>query len=279
MRKHHIERDKEKILKANHEHNEKAEKITKIIMKKQKNEELRKYLAAQRNQGFEPTKWEEEPEFNSKYTSGKSKESIHDEERRKVKKEKQKSSKINTLDVINIDEELLASVEENVKSKKDKSLKDKPKKKRINIPLSQILSQTNKVQRINDQEGTSLMKNKSPFSAKNSQVLMEDKSKEKSVNFGDIISQGEPASPTNKSNIKSFKKSQIKFTDKNNEKGGIKQSGVNLQESHKYNMSFNNTNDTSIPEERLKLGLLSGKIFNGNSTSRDISSDSKQFFQ
>lgn len=66
-----------------------------------------------------------------------------------------------------------------------------------------------------------------------------------------------------KINFKSLKFSQIQFKNKSKH---IKEIIERAQIKNKNNISINKTNDSSIPEERIREGILSGKIFDLNLT-------------
>jgi len=65
----------------------------------------------------------------------------------------------------------------------------------------------------------------------------------------------------NLSTGKRFKKSQISFASKfSKDRVAVKDTFKRLKGSNRDTLSFNNTNDTSIPENRLKNGLLSARF-------------------
>ena len=67
-----------------------------------------------------------------------------------------------------------------------------------------------------------------------------------------------------KMNLKSLKINQINF--KNQHNTNLKSMMPRAQISNKNNMSLNNTNDSSIPDERFCKGIFSGKILDKNLT-------------
>jgi hypothetical protein len=179
-----------------------------------------------------------------------------------------KQIKINTLDVINIEEELLADSQDfgdNILNLKKIPKSYKSNKSEFNEGI------------------LSLKFSKSPFSAQNSKAIS-TASKEKPMVFDNSIDKSDIISPKNqnlskgKHGGKKFKRSQINYANNfSKDRAALKEPIKNFQNSNKNNLSLNNTNDTSIPEVRLMKGILSGnKLERNNNLTKTNGSKSFQ---
>lgn len=170
-------------------------------------------------------------------------------------KKESKQVKINTLDVINIEEELLADSQDfgdNILNLKKNPKSYKSNKSEFNEGI------------------LSLKFSVSPFSAQNSKIISTS-SKEKPMVFDNSLDKSDLITPKNQGKNKSkhsgkkFKRSQINYANNfSKERVPLKDPIKHFQNSNKNNLSLNNTNDTSIPEVRLMKGILSGNKLERN---------------
>lgn len=186
-------------------------------------------------------------QMNNEYWTGKTEKPKKD---KKDSKNKENRSKMNTLDVINIDEELLADFDD--------------EEKKIETSGNQILVNSSPISKIirsgNDWDDNIEVNT----SGNPNNSLLEGLSQKLK---------------SNKAKGLKLKRNQISFGQKfSKERVNIKELANKYRGSNKDDSSFRHTNDTSHPEMRLIHGLISGKPFGRNSKLRINGNESMHSF-